>query len=34
MKEEQAKTNKIKIEINKIVSKMDKLYNNYLHSKI
>ena len=32
--EEQAKTNKIKIEINKIVSKMDKLYNNYLHSKI
>ena len=31
--EEQAKTNKIKVEINRIISKMDKLYNNYINAK-
>ena len=32
-KEEEKRTNKIKFEINKIVSKMDRLYNNYINSK-
>lgn len=31
--EEESKTNKIKVEINRIVSKMDKLYNNYINAK-
>ena len=31
--EEKKRTNKIKVEINKIVSKMDRLYNNYMNSK-
>lgn len=32
-KEEEKRTNIIKVEINKIVSKMDSLYNNYMNSK-
>ena len=32
--EEEKRTNKIKVEINKIVSKIDRLYNNYMSSKI
>ena len=31
--EEEKKTNRIKFEINKIVSKMDRMYNNYINSK-
>ena len=31
--EEEKRTNKIKFEINKIVSKIDKIYNNYINSK-
>ena len=31
--EEEEKTNKMKIEVNKIVGKMDKLYNDYMNSR-